>query len=242
MPYRWNPEKRQYETAEGKPVEDSKIRENILAALLAFLLLQQRRTVYYIIQLPIIPIADTLTLIDGTIINVREIPSDLLEQARGMTLERWATETGEDLAGMHNAMAQIASGGSEQMSPGVLAHADRISRAQADFFSGLVTEIAVGEQEPGQSLLGRMGGYVGSGFQTHENVKRTAVKEARDDDELVERRILEPGAKHCVDCLNASARGWQPLGTLPEIGESRCHVNCRCVFEYKVQEEGDVIN
>lgn len=48
-----------------------------------------------------------------------------------------------------------------------------------------------------------------------------------------ERRRTSP-AEHCDDCLTFEARGWVPIGTLPEPGEqSACMRNCRCFKEYK---------
>lgn len=47
-----------------------------------------------------------------------------------------------------------------------------------------------------------------------------------------ERRVLGV-AEHCVDCVEYAGRGWQPLGSLPVLGDSRCLVNCRCTFEYR---------
>lgn len=47
-----------------------------------------------------------------------------------------------------------------------------------------------------------------------------------------ERRVLGP-AEHCPDCLESARRGWQPIGTLPAIGDSRCFVFCQCHFEYR---------
>lgn len=48
-----------------------------------------------------------------------------------------------------------------------------------------------------------------------------------------ERRELNP-AEHCFDCVAMSAEGWQPLGSLPSIGDaSQCGANCNCTKEYR---------
>jgi hypothetical protein len=47
-----------------------------------------------------------------------------------------------------------------------------------------------------------------------------------------ERRILGL-ADHCSGCVAAAAQGWQPLGTLPAIGDTPCMGNCKCTFMYK---------
>jgi hypothetical protein len=40
-------------------------------------------------------------------------------------------------------------------------------------------------------------------------------------------------ADHCDDCPPLAAQGWQPLGTLPDIGDTECGGQCHCHFEYQ---------
>ena len=48
------------------------------------------------------------------------------------------------------------------------------------------------------------------------------------------RRVLDPQAKHCQDCLNWASMDWQALGTLPPPGERcQCLFNCRCSIDYR---------
>ncbi len=48
-----------------------------------------------------------------------------------------------------------------------------------------------------------------------------------------ERRVLgHPKTHHCEDCPPLAAQGWQPVGTLPAIGETECGGMCYCHFEY----------
>lgn len=61
----------------------------------------------------------------------------------------------------------------------------------------------------------------------------------------MERRILgDPPTAHCVSgpdssgeykesCTLLAARGWQPMGTLPDIGDTPCGGRCYCHFEYR---------
>ena len=39
--------------------------------------------------------------------------------------------------------------------------------------------------------------------------------------------------KPCHTCITESEKGWRPLGTLNEIGDSECMGNCDCYFEWK---------
>ncbi len=36
----------------------------------------------------------------------------------------------------------------------------------------------------------------------------------------------------CATCHNAVQAGWQPIGTLPRIGDSECGGNCHCFFQF----------
>ena len=35
------------------------------------------------------------------------------------------------------------------------------------------------------------------------------------------------------NCSDYASEGWQQLGTLPAIGQSRCGKKCQCYFEYR---------
>lgn len=53
-----------------------------------------------------------------------------------------------------------------------------------------------------------------------------------------ERRVLDPAAHNCDDCISYAGRGWVPIGTLPSPGaECRCHHNCKCRKEYRRRGE-----
>jgi hypothetical protein len=55
-----------------------------------------------------------------------------------------------------------------------------------------------------------------------------------------ERRVLDD-VKHCRQCPEYAARGWQKIGSLPAIGQDcDCHGGCRCSFEFRLGDKGDV--
>jgi hypothetical protein len=48
------------------------------------------------------------------------------------------------------------------------------------------------------------------------------------------RRILDPQAAHCQDCLDYARRGLVSIGSLPMPGQRcACRSNCKCRVEYK---------
>jgi hypothetical protein len=76
--------------------------------------------------------------------------------------------------------------------------------------------------------------YRESGYAALERFER---REKINDGYTEEIRILG-AADHCRSCLEYAGMGWQPIGTLPEIGDSECNMNCKCEFEYR--KAGDV--
>lgn len=83
---------------------------------------------------------------------------------------------------------------------------------------------------PGAALsAARMRLYAQAARGTAEQVRRLSMIRggARE-----ERRVLG-FADHCPDCVVYAGLGWQPVGTLPRITNSKCRVHCKCRFEYR---------
>lgn len=73
--------------------------------------------------------------------------------------------------------------------------------------------------------------YATSAWQGAQKITRASKR--RTGNARWERRILgHPKTEHCTDCPPLAALGWQPVGTLPDIGESECGPLCLCHFEY----------
>ena len=90
--------------------------------------------------------------------------------------------------------------------------------------------------EPPRSISQRIAqaeSYGNSVWQSTINVGRgIVVKQGAFD---VERRVhllAEHEHKYCQTCISQSRMGWQPVGTLNEIGDSECMGSCDCYFEW----------
>jgi hypothetical protein len=47
------------------------------------------------------------------------------------------------------------------------------------------------------------------------------------------RRILDPQAQHCADCVRYKQAGIVPIGSLPMPGQRcECRARCKCSVEY----------
>lgn len=101
---------------------------------------------------------------------------------------------------------------------------------QVDYLDGFKAAIDAGSVLPGPAAAARAALYAWSAWGTAQNAWR-AVQSLYYDEE---RRVLgEVKTHHCHDCPSYAHLGWQPVGTLPEIGDSECEFFCRCWLEYR---------
>ena len=73
----------------------------------------------------------------------------------------------------------------------------------------------------------------GNALWEAQNVGRQVAAKSNPGDE--ERRVHGRKTAHvwCETCTEETAKGWQPIGTLKDIGDSECMGNCDCYFEYR---------
>ena len=93
---------------------------------------------------------------------------------------------------------------------------------------------AIGKSRPAswEGVEFRLGNYLAApvyswfNFGEMDKNRRTGFKEMR--------RVLDPQAKHCSDCVGWAMMEWQALGTIPPPGERcQCLFNCRCSIDYR---------
>lgn len=103
--------------------------------------------------------------------------------------------------------------------------------AQEAYLRNFQSEVRSGAQPPDGTLVARAGQYGRAAWSVGQNTAR-GVAGVRGGVE--ERRILgaEDGL-NCDECPELAALGWVPFGTLPNLGETPCRMNCRCHFEVK---------
>jgi hypothetical protein len=90
---------------------------------------------------------------------------------------------------------------------------------------GIVTPYTQGQ------VIARAESYGNAAWQGGQKVARLRKKASGGS--RWERRIMgHPKTEHCSDCPPLAKVGWQPIGTLPDIGDTECGGNCLCYFEY----------
>lgn len=88
---------------------------------------------------------------------------------------------------------------------------------------------------PGQ-FVARAESYADTAWQSAQRINR--VSAVIQGQFKFERRIYDPEAMNCSECPVLAHMGWQPIGTLPEIGEQECNGHCHCYFQYAETEDG----
>jgi hypothetical protein len=106
-------------------------------------------------------------------------------------------------------------------------------RRQDDYLFGFARAI---DSTPGQwfneRIVPRARMYVEASRRTYEDAIR---REKRRNGFDQERRMLGV-AEHCDSCLTYAEMNWQPIGTLPPIGDSECRSSCHCMFVYRIAQ------
>jgi hypothetical protein len=139
----------------------------------------------------------------------------------------WTLRMREEIRSGHRAAAMLANGG--KMTPSTLGRLGATVRAQYDYLTRLSSQIENGEVALDGKLRARAKMYGQAVRLSYENQVRAREQNARMSEE---RRVLS-SAEHCSDCVGYAATGWQPAGTLPQIGDSQCRSNCHCHFEFR---------
>jgi hypothetical protein len=157
-------------------------------------------------------------------------------QVGEITLAEWQLQMARMVKDLHVATAVAANGGFANMSQADYGFVGSEVKKQYQFLQGFADDIVSGKQlVKSGSLVARARLYAQAARTSYEQTARRREKRAG---EIQERRVLG-SADHCPDCVALAAKGWQPIGTLPAIGQGTvCLANCRCSFDFQVSDKG----
>ena len=141
--------------------------------------------------------------------------------------------TGKELASV-DAEAQKQEQFFDRFYQELLTPPDKLVTHPVDVTTQVIT-VEPSPMTPGQ-FIARAESYADSSWQAAQRIDHgNAVSQGQFK---FERRVLgTPKTEHCEDCPPLADLGWQPIGTLPEIGDSACGSLCLCHFRYS--EDGD---
>lgn len=157
---------------------------------------------------------------------VRQV-SDELRTGR-ITLAQWQEHMRDVIKLTTSAAEAAARGGWQQLTS---ADAGRIGaqvRTQYRYLEAFTQELRDGLATDGR-FLNRAAMYAKSARPFFHDEQRELLESL---DYTEERNVLHP-AEHCDECLDQSAAGWVPIGTLIPIGERTCLGNDRCSMRYR---------
>jgi len=150
-----------------------------------------------------------------------------------ITLDQWEASVREAIKGAHIQAAIVGYGGKDQMGSGEYGRIGQRLRSEYAYLQGFALDLLERRVSPAMALA-RVGLYAqsirGSYWQG------TELRKQQQGYGLM-RRILDPQAKHCQDCLTHAARGVAPIGSLPMPGQRcECRARCKCRVEYLRQQ------
>lgn len=152
-----------------------------------------------------------------------------------ISLPEWQTAMEREIKYINRLSGVTARGGVEQMSQADWGRIGAETKRQYQYLRNFAQEVANGQQRMNGTAVVRAGLYGEAGRGTYQEMHR---KQAGRRGYTEERRVLGP-TEHCEasgdkpGCIDLAAKGWQPLGTLPRIGEATCVTHCKCVFEFR---------
>ena len=153
-------------------------------------------------------------------------------QQGDIDLQTWHDEGADKLRRLYWLAAVLAFGGFER---GVLPEERYIVvpiiATQLRYWGGLAQEIAASDTVLKSRAFARGIMYGRGASAVYQNARRGFYGRVLRYNQ--ERRILGIVEKHCADCPGIAQRGWQPINTLPAIGDSACRSYCACHFEFR---------
>jgi len=167
--------------------------------------------------------------------SIHALTEQLIEQ--GISLAEWQSGMMEQVKLAHVAAGAAANGGWAQMSPSDWGAVGQLVREQYDFLRNFASQIADGTQLLNGQALVRADMYGEAARGTFETMQTRYQLIYNGMEEEI--RLLGE-ADHCDGCLDQAALGWQPIGTLDEIGEEECLTKCHCTKKYrKIGPDGE---
>lgn len=150
-----------------------------------------------------------------------------------ISLVQWQESVREALKLAHTQAAIIGNGGRDTMQASDWGRIGQRLRAEYRYLEGFARDLLAGSISAPMALA-RIGMYAQAVRSSYW--EGSAIRQEKQGYSLM-RRILDPQAKHCDDCVRFAARGLVSIGSLPMPGQRcACMSNCKCRVQYKRQQ------
>jgi hypothetical protein len=178
---------------------------------------------------------------------------DAMEMAQHQNaIERWVEDMAGDVRSLAVGEAALALGGFDRIgndaisrligaddeAPGLKFTLSKLAGFAADI------EAHASRADSPAAIVNRAGLYARAQNAVFEDQRRQSHMDVRDGSgralHLYERNILGNTEDHCVRgkftqaCVDVTAAGWQPIGSLPLPGLRTCGGNCLCHMEFSL--------
>jgi len=173
-------------------------------------------------------------LIDGRIDklseNLRRYTRMLVDGS--VTIDQWQGSVREALKTAHIQATVLGNGGRDRLGAAEYGRIGQRLRSEYAYLQKFARDLLDGRVSAPMALA-RVQLYAESVRGSYW--EGTTIRQERQGYSLM-RRILDPGAQHCDDCIAFASRGIVPIGSLPLPGQRcACRARCRCSVEYKRQ-------
>jgi len=145
-----------------------------------------------------------------------------------ITVQQWESQMRTLVKDTHLANAMLAHGGPDNMTKGDYGVAGPLIRDDFKRLNQFAQDIESGKVPLDGRFVARARMYPRHGRTTYNLSRRRLMKK---NGLKWERNIMGP-ADHCSECIDQSAQGWVPIGTLVPIGNRQCLSNCACTITY----------
>jgi hypothetical protein len=150
-----------------------------------------------------------------------------------ITLDQWQRSVREALKLAHTQAAIIGNGGRDTMQASDWGRVGQRLRAEYRYLENFARDLLAGSISAPMALA-RIGMYAQAVRGSYW--EGATIRQEKQGYSLM-RRILDPQAKHCDDCLRYATRGAVPIGSLPMPGQRcACMSNCKCSVKYMRQQ------
>jgi hypothetical protein len=174
-------------------------------------------------------------LVDG---RIKKLNGQLQDFTRrlidgNITIDQWQGSVREALKPAHLQAAMVGVGGKDALSQSDYGRIGQRLRSEYSYLQNFASDILAGRVSAAMALA-RIGLYAESVRGSYW--EGTTIRQEKQGYSLM-RRILDPQAQHCQDCISHAARGIAPIGSLPMPGQRcACRSRCKCRIEYLRQQ------
>lgn len=173
-----------------------------------------------------------MALIDGRIDNLGQNLRRFTQMLAdgNITIDQWQGSIREALKAAHIQATVLGHGCKDGMGSAEYGRIGQRLRAEYSYLQNFAGDILAGRVSTPMALA-RVQLYAESVRSSYW--EGASLRQAKQGYSLM-RRILDPQAEHCDDCLRYAGAGLVALGSLPMPGQRcACRARCRCSVEYK---------